>query len=143
MATPKSYKAESFPLSKGMQGSNIMKLQQALGLEPDGKFWNGTETALSNAYGVSSCSKELFNKIMNSRDSNQNNKGMTLTEKAKKRLKIAALALGGAAIVGGIVYVMRNNSQTQTPQKALNGVRKKRTHKSKKSLPKSKSIKLR
>jgi hypothetical protein len=57
--------AESFPLSKGMKGDNVSKLQDALSLGNDGKFGAGTEATLENIYKVKSVSKALFDTIVN------------------------------------------------------------------------------
>ena len=55
---------ESFPLRKGMKGSNIKLLQTKLGVSADGAFGEQTETVLMQQHGIKTVSKEKFTAIV-------------------------------------------------------------------------------
>ncbi len=61
---PATWKAETFPLRKGMKGAKVKAMQQKLGVTADGAFGNNTETALLQQYGVSTVSQAQYQTIM-------------------------------------------------------------------------------
>lgn len=63
-ATPVAWKAEIFPLRKGMKGAKIKAMQQKLGITADGAFGNDTESALLQQYGVSAISQTQYQTIL-------------------------------------------------------------------------------
>lgn len=118
-----TYVNESFPLSKGMKGSNTMALQSKIGVTADGYFGDATETALKKAYGVTTCSQELFSRIVNG--NNNKKRGImnfNLTESAKKKLKIGGIILCGLGVGYGVYKLIDNNNK----KKALNGIRRRK-----------------
>ena len=114
-----TYVNESFPLRKGMKGSNTMTLQSKIGVTADGYFGDATETALKKAYGVASCSQELFAKSVN--NNNKKRGFMNLTESTKKKLKIGGIILGGLGIGYGIYKLV-----SKPKSNSLNGVRRRK-----------------
>jgi peptidoglycan hydrolase-like protein with peptidoglycan-binding domain len=62
--TSVTWKAESFPLRKGMKGAKIKAMQQKLGINADGAFGNDTETALLQQYGISTISQAQYQTIV-------------------------------------------------------------------------------
>lgn len=63
-AAPATWKAESFPLRKGMKGAKVKALQQKLGVTADGAFGNNTETALLQQHGISTITQAQYQTIV-------------------------------------------------------------------------------
>lgn len=67
--TPSYGSGASFPIKKGMKGSEVEKIQLAInkkcsaGLVPDGDFGNKTKTALQSCYNVSEVSQALYTQM--------------------------------------------------------------------------------
>lgn len=120
-----TYVTESFPLRKGMKGTNTMTLQSRIGVTADGYFGDATEQALSKAYGVTTCSQELFTKITNGSNNTKKRGFMNLTEATKKKLKVGGLILGGLGIGYGIYKLVSKHNKKE----ALNGVRRRKKRK--------------
>lgn len=58
-----TWKAESFPLQKGMKGAKVKAIQQKLGITADGAFGNNTELSLLQQHGISRVSQAQYQSI--------------------------------------------------------------------------------
>lgn len=63
VATAVTWKAESFPLRKGMKGAKVKAMQQKLGISADGAFGDNTESALLQQYGISTVNQAQYQTI--------------------------------------------------------------------------------
>ena len=63
-ATPVTWKAEGFPLRKGMKGAKVKAMQQRLGITADGAFGDNTESALQQQYGFSTVTQVQYQTIV-------------------------------------------------------------------------------